>query len=65
MTGGALFNYKSRLPFLAVEKSIVHIMDDGMPSIQGCIIDGRHGCASLGCVGNLQPVPRGETLESM
>jgi hypothetical protein len=52
VTGGALFHYKSRLPFLAVEKGIVHIMDDGMPSIQGCIIDGRHGCTRLGCVGN-------------
>ncbi|WP_299267539.1 hypothetical protein [uncultured Psychrosphaera sp.] len=26
-----------------------------MPSIQGCIIDGRHGCTRLGCVGNKQP----------
>jgi hypothetical protein len=27
--------------FLAVEKGIVHFMDEGMSSIQGCIIDDR------------------------
>jgi hypothetical protein len=48
-----LLKYKTKsVPFGLLKKGIVHIMDYGMPSIQGCIIDGRHGCASLGCVGN-------------
>ncbi len=43
VTGGALFHYKSRLRFLAVEKGIVHFMDEGMSSIQGCLFDDRRG----------------------
>jgi hypothetical protein len=36
---GALFHYKSAYLFGLLQKGIVHIKDDGMSSIQGCLLD--------------------------
>jgi hypothetical protein len=37
-----LLKYKTKPPpFWLLKKGIVHIMDDGMSSIQGCMIDYR------------------------